>query len=56
MFTVVVEAKDHGDVVSLSSSSTVIIHVQDGNNHLPAISGQTVSTFSLFVVITMITH
>ncbi|XP_033938861.1 cadherin-like protein 26 isoform X1 [Pseudochaenichthys georgianus] len=41
MFTVVVEAKDHGDVVSLSSSSTVIIHVQDGNNHLPAISGQT---------------
>ncbi|KAL3059134.1 hypothetical protein OYC64_011128 [Pagothenia borchgrevinki] len=41
IFTVVVEAKDHGDVVSLSSSSTVIIHVQDGNNHLPAISGQT---------------
>ncbi|XP_063766564.1 cadherin-like protein 26 isoform X2 [Eleginops maclovinus] len=41
MFTVVVEAKDHGDVVSLSSSSTVIIHIQDGNNHLPTFSGQT---------------
>ncbi|XP_068576336.1 cadherin-like protein 26 [Cebidichthys violaceus] len=41
MFTVVVEAKDHGDVVSLSSSTTVVIYVQDGNNHLPTISGQT---------------
>ncbi|XP_037630749.1 cadherin-like protein 26 [Sebastes umbrosus] len=41
MFTVVVEAKDHGDVVSLSSSTTVVIHVQDGNNNLPTISGQT---------------
>ncbi|XP_029287289.1 LOW QUALITY PROTEIN: cadherin-like protein 26, partial [Cottoperca gobio] len=42
MFTVVVEAKDHGDVVSLSSSTVVVIHVQDGNNHLPTFSGQTV--------------
>ncbi|XP_034549530.1 cadherin-like protein 26 [Notolabrus celidotus] len=41
MFTVLVEAKDHGDVVSLSSSTTVLIHVQDGNNHLPTISGLT---------------
>ncbi|XP_023283791.1 cadherin-like protein 26 [Seriola lalandi dorsalis] len=41
MFTILVEAKDHGEVVSLSSSTTVIIHVQDGNNHLPIISGQT---------------
>ncbi|XP_042358475.1 cadherin-like protein 26 [Plectropomus leopardus] len=41
MFTVVVEAKDHGDVVSLSSSATVVIHIQDGNNHLPTISGHT---------------
>ncbi|KAM7006223.1 cadherin-like protein 26 [Tautogolabrus adspersus] len=41
MFTVLVEAKDHGDVISLSSSTTVLIHVQDGNNHLPTISGQT---------------
>lgn len=44
MFTIVVEAKDHGEVVSLSSSTTVVVHVQDGNNHLPSISGQTVST------------
>ncbi|XP_056293332.1 cadherin-like protein 26 [Pseudoliparis swirei] len=41
MFTVVVEAKDHGDVVSLSSSTTVVIHVEGGNNHLPTISGHT---------------
>uniref|UniRef100_UPI0037E92B56 cadherin-like protein 26 isoform X2 n=1 Tax=Semicossyphus pulcher TaxID=241346 RepID=UPI0037E92B56 len=41
MYTVLVEAKDHGDVVSLSSSTTVLIHVRDGNNHLPIISGQT---------------
>ncbi|XP_029908320.1 cadherin-like protein 26 [Myripristis murdjan] len=40
-YTVVVEAKDHGEVVSLSSSTTILIHVQDGNNHLPSISGQT---------------
>lgn len=44
MFTVLVEAKDHGEVVSLSSSTTVVIHVQDGNNHLPTISGQTVGS------------
>lgn len=42
MFTLVVEAKDHGEVVSLSSSTTVVIHVQDGNDHLPVIIGQTV--------------
>ncbi|KAL7407698.1 hypothetical protein ABVT39_012237 [Epinephelus coioides] len=41
MFTVVVEAKDHGEVVSLSSSTTVVIHIQDGNNHIPTISGHT---------------
>uniref|UniRef100_A0A8C3ABY5 Cadherin 27 n=1 Tax=Cyclopterus lumpus TaxID=8103 RepID=A0A8C3ABY5_CYCLU len=40
MFTVVVEAKDHGDVVSLSSSTTVVIHVEDGNNHLPTIKDE----------------
>uniref|UniRef100_A0A3B4VE23 Cadherin 27 n=1 Tax=Seriola dumerili TaxID=41447 RepID=A0A3B4VE23_SERDU len=38
MFTILVEAKDHGEIVSLSSSTTVIIHVQDGNNHLPIIT------------------
>ncbi|XP_074524792.1 cadherin-like protein 26 [Halichoeres trimaculatus] len=41
MFKVLVEAKDHGDVVSLSSSTTVLVHVQDGNNHLPTFSGLT---------------
>ncbi|KAM4613816.1 cadherin-like protein 26 [Polymixia lowei] len=40
-YTLLVEAKDHGDVVQLSSSTTVLIHIQDGNNHLPAFSGQT---------------
>uniref|UniRef100_A0A3Q1K209 Cadherin domain-containing protein n=1 Tax=Anabas testudineus TaxID=64144 RepID=A0A3Q1K209_ANATE len=43
MFTLLVEAKDHGEVVSLSSSTTVAIHVQDGNDHLPTFTGQTVS-------------
>ncbi|XP_029946753.1 cadherin-like protein 26 [Salarias fasciatus] len=38
---VLVEAKDHGEVISLSSSTTVVINVKDGNNHLPVISGQT---------------
>ncbi|KAK2914709.1 hypothetical protein Q8A73_005303 [Channa argus] len=41
MYTLLVETKDHGEVVSLSSSTTVVIYVQDGNNHLPTISGQT---------------
>ncbi|KAG7229629.1 hypothetical protein INR49_012673 [Caranx melampygus] len=40
-FTILVEAIDHGEVVQLSSSTTVIVYVQDGNNHLPVISGQT---------------
>ncbi|XP_076607840.1 cadherin-like protein 26 [Chaetodon auriga] len=39
-FTVLVVAKDHGEV-SLSSSTTVVFHIQDGNNHLPTITGQT---------------
>lgn len=47
-FTILVEAKDHGDVISLSSSTTVVIHVLDGNNHLPIISGQTVSLGMFF--------
>ncbi|GLD62222.1 cadherin-like protein 26 [Lates japonicus] len=41
MFTILVEAKDHGEVISLSSSTTVVIHVRDGNNQIPTISGQT---------------
>ncbi|TKS71004.1 Cadherin-like protein 26 [Collichthys lucidus] len=39
-FTVLVEAIDHGEVVRLSSSTTVIVHVQDGNNNRPTITGQ----------------
>lgn len=45
MFTLLVEAKDHGEVVSLSSSTYVVIDVHDGNNHLPFISGQTVGSY-----------
>ncbi|XP_060898385.1 cadherin-like protein 26 isoform X2 [Labrus mixtus] len=41
VYRLLVEAKDNGDVISLSSSTTVLIRVQDGNNHLPTISGQT---------------
>ncbi|CAJ1051380.1 cadherin-like protein 26 [Xyrichtys novacula] len=41
MFRVLVEAKDHGDVISLSSSTTVLVHVLDGNNHQPTITGLT---------------
>lgn len=43
-FTVLVEAIDHGEVVKLSSSTTVIVHVQDGNNNWPTITGQTVGS------------
>lgn len=41
-FTVVVEATDRGEAVKLSSSTTVIINVLDGNNNHPIISRQTV--------------
>ncbi|CAL8339532.1 unnamed protein product [Lota lota] len=40
-YKVLLVAKDHGEVVSLSSTTTALIHIQDGNNHLPVISGQT---------------
>ncbi|KAJ3602040.1 hypothetical protein NHX12_029800 [Muraenolepis orangiensis] len=40
-YTVLMVARDHGEVVSLSSTATALIHIQDGNNHLPVISGQT---------------
>ncbi|XP_023181434.1 cadherin-like protein 26 [Xiphophorus maculatus] len=38
--TLVIEAIDHGEVVQLSSSTTAIIYVEDGNDHLPVITGQ----------------
>lgn len=40
-YTIIVEAKDHGEPENLSSSCTVIINVEDGNNHPPVITGQT---------------
>lgn len=48
-FTLLVEAKDHGEVVSLSSSTTVVIHVEDSNNNLPTITGQTVGGHHLYL-------
>lgn len=46
-FTIVVEAKDRGEVVQLSSSTTVIISIQDGNNNLPVIGRQLVGVVSV---------
>ncbi|KAM8753733.1 cadherin-like protein 26 [Acanthopagrus schlegelii] len=40
-YTIIVEAKDQGEEQQLSSSCTVIIDIEDGNNHLPVIKGQT---------------
>uniref|UniRef100_A0A8P4G384 Cadherin domain-containing protein n=1 Tax=Dicentrarchus labrax TaxID=13489 RepID=A0A8P4G384_DICLA len=40
-YTIVVEAKDCGDKIKLSSSCTIIVNIEDGNNHLPYITGQT---------------
>ncbi|KAM3618600.1 uncharacterized protein V6R79_022190 [Siganus canaliculatus] len=40
-YTIIVEAKDRGEELQLSSSCTVTINIEDGNNHLPIITGQT---------------
>ncbi|XP_030280339.1 cadherin-like protein 26 [Sparus aurata] len=40
-YTIIVEAKDQGEDEQLSSSCTVIINIEDGNNHVPVIKGQT---------------
>ncbi|XP_049436346.1 cadherin-2-like [Epinephelus fuscoguttatus] len=40
-YTIIVEARDRGEKKQLSSSCTVIVHIEDGNNHLPQIIGQT---------------
>ncbi|XP_051967269.1 cadherin-like protein 26 [Xyrauchen texanus] len=40
-YTILVEAKDRGEVVKLSSTATIIVNMLDGNNHPPVITGQT---------------
>ncbi|KAJ8258921.1 hypothetical protein COCON_G00179330 [Conger conger] len=40
-YTIVVEAKDRGEKVQLSSSTTVIVNVLDKNNHMPVFAGRT---------------
>ncbi|TRY57426.1 hypothetical protein DNTS_031421 [Danionella cerebrum] len=40
-YTITIEAKDRGKGVKLSSTATIIINLQDGNNHAPIITGQT---------------
>ncbi|KAG1925183.1 cadherin-like protein [Pimephales promelas] len=40
-YTILVEAKDKGEKIELSSTSTVIINILDGNNNLPGFSGKT---------------
>lgn len=42
-YTITVEAKDHGEKIQLSSSGTVILNVEDGNNHHPEILRKIVS-------------
>ncbi|CAI5648021.1 unnamed protein product [Oreochromis niloticus] len=39
-YTIIVEAKDNGEKPQ-SSSCTIIINIEDGNNHLPVITKQT---------------
>ncbi|XDV45491.1 hypothetical protein PO909_013581 [Leuciscus waleckii] len=40
-YTILVEAKDKGEKIQLSSTSTVIINILDKNNNLPEFSGKT---------------
>ncbi|KAG7261454.1 hypothetical protein CRUP_000944, partial [Coryphaenoides rupestris] len=40
-YTVLVEVKDRGEKVKLSSTCTVIIHIKDQNNHIPTFTGET---------------
>ncbi|XP_027014954.2 cadherin-like protein 26 [Tachysurus fulvidraco] len=40
-YTLLIEAKDKGDKVQLSSTSTVDVNIVDQNNHLPEFTGHT---------------
>ncbi|KAM3871780.1 cadherin-like protein 26 [Diretmus argenteus] len=40
-YTILVEAKDRGEKIQLSSTCTVTVNIEDGNNHLPVFTGQT---------------
>ncbi|KAM6977611.1 cadherin-like protein 26 [Aplochiton taeniatus] len=40
-YTILVEAKDRGEKVQLSSTCTVTVNIEDGNNHMPVFTGQT---------------
>ncbi|XP_016098104.1 cadherin-like protein 26 isoform X2 [Sinocyclocheilus grahami] len=40
-YTILVEAKDKGEKIQLSSTSTLIINISDNNNNLPEFSGKT---------------
>lgn len=42
-YTIIVEAKDRGEKIQLSSSSTVILNIEDGNNYYPEMLEKTVS-------------
>lgn len=42
-YTIIVEAKDRGEKIQLSSSNTVILNIEDGNNHHPEMLEKTVS-------------
>ncbi|KAK7131874.1 hypothetical protein R3I93_018440 [Phoxinus phoxinus] len=40
-YTILLEAKDRGEKIQLSSTGTLIINISDNNNNLPAFSGKT---------------
>ncbi|XP_056589457.1 cadherin-13-like [Triplophysa dalaica] len=40
-YTILVEAKDHGEVKKLSTTTTLTVKISDKNNHLPEFTGKT---------------